>query len=160
MEKRMRKSAHAISADIHANHVGRESLPCREAPAVLEGAWPHTGEAIGSASEGLRGQFGASGEKPLWPQSGNSHRLPQLRKPGEFQRRGGDSNPRDGHPSTAFPVLLLQPLGHLSRCFGSPGGFAPRPGRGGEIMAILEAIVKFSCWNGRLEKRKSDIRRG
>jgi len=27
-------------------------------------------------------------------------------------------------------------------------------------MAILEAIVKFSCWNGRLEKRKSDIRRG
>gem|GEM_PF-6407152 len=30
------------------------------------------------------------------------------------KRRGGDSNPRNGYPFTAFPVLLLQPLGHLS----------------------------------------------
>lgn len=32
-----------------------------------------------------------------------------------MKRRGGDSNPRYGYPYTAFPVLLLQPLGHLSR---------------------------------------------
>ena len=31
------------------------------------------------------------------------------------KRRGGDSNPRNACAFTAFPVLLLQPLGHLSR---------------------------------------------
>ena len=30
------------------------------------------------------------------------------------QRRGGDSNPRYGGPHTRFPVVPLQPLGHLS----------------------------------------------
>ena len=31
------------------------------------------------------------------------------------QRTGWDSNPRYGYPYTAFPMLLLQPLGHLSK---------------------------------------------
>ncbi len=31
------------------------------------------------------------------------------------KRRGGDSNPRMSYPITAFPVLRLKPLGHLSR---------------------------------------------
>src|ERR1051325_6802065 len=31
-----------------------------------------------------------------------------------FQRRGRDSNPRWSFPHTAFPVLHLRPLGHLS----------------------------------------------
>ena len=30
-------------------------------------------------------------------------------------RRGWDSNPRNGFPLTAFPVLPIQPLLHLSR---------------------------------------------
>src|SRR5260221_14765514 len=32
-----------------------------------------------------------------------------------FWRRGWDSNPRNGFPLTAFPVLPIQPLLHLSR---------------------------------------------
>ena len=32
-----------------------------------------------------------------------------------FWRRGWDSNPRNGFPFTAFPVLPIQPLLHLSR---------------------------------------------
>src|SRR4030095_8945599 len=35
-----------------------------------------------------------------------------------FWRRGWDSNPRNGFPLTAFPVLPIQPLLHLS-----PGAF-------------------------------------
>src|SRR6267143_1988385 len=31
-----------------------------------------------------------------------------------FWRRGWDSNPRNGFPLTAFPVLPIQPLLHLS----------------------------------------------
>src|SRR6266852_1666253 len=31
-----------------------------------------------------------------------------------FWRRGWDSNPRNGSPFTAFPVLPIQPLLHLS----------------------------------------------
>ena len=34
--------------------------------------------------------------------------------PGDFKRREGDSNPRNGCPFTRFPVAFLQPLGHLS----------------------------------------------
>ncbi len=33
----------------------------------------------------------------------------------EVNRRGRDSNPRDGYPPTAFRMRLLQPLGHLSK---------------------------------------------
>src|SRR5262245_23131060 len=32
-----------------------------------------------------------------------------------FWRRGWDSNPRNGFPFTAFPVLPVQPLLHLSK---------------------------------------------
>src|SRR4030095_6698791 len=46
-----------------------------------------------------------------------------------FWRRGWDSNPRNGFPLTAFPVLPIQPLLHLSlRNFGlriSNFGLAP-----------------------------------
>ena len=48
-----------------------------------------------------------------------SRRIPQcscnrLAERNALQRRGGDSNPRYGYPHTAFPVLHLQPLGHLT----------------------------------------------
>ena len=33
------------------------------------------------------------------------------------KRRGGDSNPRYGHPHTGFRNQHLQPLGHLSKSF-------------------------------------------
>src|SRR4051812_38161754 len=38
-----------------------------------------------------------------------------LRIARKCKRRGRDSNPRWSYPHTAFPVLHLRPLGHLSR---------------------------------------------
>ena len=54
------------------------------------------GHADGRVPDVRRGQFGGSGGEVGHPSGGNPPRLPHLRKPGETQRRGGDSNPRDG----------------------------------------------------------------
>lgn len=82
-------------------------------------------------------------------ESGGATETPENRA-GRIKRRGGDSNPRYTCAYTAFPVLLLQPLGHLSgegrefrtqtRCClwggasvvrrgASPSGTAERPKR-------------------------------
>ena len=49
-----------------------------------------------------------------------------------FWRRGWDSNPRNGFPFTAFPVLPVQPLLHLSeniKTAGGEGGIRTHGGR-------------------------------
>src|SRR5690349_10499829 len=58
---------------------------------------------------------------PLLPllrsRPGGVHKASVVRSPGSDKtvwRRGWDSNPRNGSPFTAFPVLPVQPLLHLS----------------------------------------------
>ena len=58
---------------------------------------------------------------PLLPllrsRPGGVHKASVVRSPGSDKpcwRRGWDSNPRNGFPFTAFPVLPVQPLLHLS----------------------------------------------
>ena len=72
------------------------------------------------------------------------------------KRRGGDSNPRYGYPYTAFPVLLLQPLGHLS---GSP----PR-GRRGRVHAggrgVIGGGLRRAAWPGWRAMHRSGMARG
>ena len=49
-----------------------------------------------------------------------------IRNPKFLWRRGWDSNPRNGSPFTAFPVLPIQPLLHLSPGRTSDCGFRIR----------------------------------
>ena len=78
-------------------------------------------------NQGSFAQPAAARESPAADVCGETHH--------DFnKRREGDSNPRYGYPYTAFPVLLLRPLGHLSSRKSREGAIL----RGGQN-------TRFSC---------------
>ena len=117
---------------IHAARVSRNSLP----PSVICGINPASGRDSPKAMIApSRHQLDSAVSECLDEPKKRlylSGPIKELRKSLEIERRGRDSNPRYVLPYTAFPVLHLRPLGHLSvNSTTYPPSYLAKPSRDG-----------------------------
>ena len=63
----------------------------------------------------------------------------------EIKRRERDSNPRYSYPYTHFPGVLLQPLGHLSKCthFLGPGAVTSATPPNKTVLFMILGVAKI-----------------
>ena len=114
--QRVRQCAHARTPRRdHAAHLER-AMPHLRAPLPVPG---HPTRRRGAAREAAA--LPTLRAMALLPRGTDPRRGDAAKVTGDglaavsrFRRTGWDSNPRYGYPYTAFPMLLLQPLGHLS----------------------------------------------